>query len=785
MLRNFLKTLGRYKAASILNILGLGVAFAAFAIIAMQVKYDLTYDRFHKNGEKIFRAELVWEDGSGAGATIPRPAAVTLGKASPQIEHVGIMRDWRFPMSVEGFNGGQIFDQPMRLVSEEIFDVFDFEFIQGDKARLSEPNTVVIPKRLAEKLFPNGDAVGSIFEVHEEEIEPQQIVAVYENWPDNSVLSAGAGDVVYVQIDPNENINSWNNFNYNVYVKLTTADVERAQEDLHNYTSPEIPEERKWMFETMRLTNIKDLHFDSTVQYDYMIEKASKATTYTLLSIGLLIILIAAINFVNFATSMVPSRLRAVNTRRVLGSTVGAIRREMIVEAVGMAVIALGMAMVIVYSVAGSSLAAYFGVDLTFGKNLTALGMTAVVAAVTGLVAGLYPAYYIASFEPALVLKGSFGLSPKGKRLRTMLISVQYVISLVLIIVALSVKAQGEYLKKYPLGFERDNLLTMNISDALAQKGDAFREELMKNPAVLGVEYSALPLVATGAMSWGRYYNGEDIQFDVETVSPGLPKLLGLEFIEGRDFLPGDDQTDDGVFIFNETAQKQYGLTSESRLEGHREIAPVVGIVKDFRVRPLHYATGPFALFVFGKYPWRYLRETFIRIAPGDEKETIQFIHDTTMRMDPNQPDVTINFLDAAVGNLYEKEQRLANLITIFSLLAVFISIIGVFGLVLFETQYRRKEIGLRKVHGASVGEVLSLINKGFVWIVLACFVVAAPLAYYAVHRWLEGFAYAAPVQWWVFVVALAAVMGITILTVTLQALKTATENPVNSIKTE
>ncbi len=768
MIKNFLKTLGRYKMASVLNILGLGVAFAAFAVIMTQVHYDISFDGFHENGDRIFRFEL--QNDEGAAAITPRPVEAVLRKNVPEIEHTGLMKADYLPLSIESFNGGQTFQQMVNEVSEGFFEVFDFDFIEGDGARLVEPNTTTISRSMAARFFPSGDAVGSLIMVRHAGAQPLEVVAVYEDWPENSMLT----NTTYLRLSPTENINSWNNFSYNLFVKLVAADRDRAEEAIHALaTSSDVPEDRRWMFEAASLSNIESLHFAGNVQHDYMVPKASRATTYTLLSIAILVILIAAINFVNFATSMVPTRLRGVNTRRVLGSSVGAIRAEMIFESAGLAAIAFGLGMLALVALGREP-----GVYVTV--------MTACVALVTGVLAGIYPAWYIASFPPALVLKGSFGLSPAGKKLRTGLVSVQYVISLVLIIAALSIRAQHDYMRDYPLGFDRSNLVTFNISDNLATRGDALRDELMKNPSVLGVEYSGLPLVADGAMSWGREYNGQEVEFDVETVSPGFPKLLGLEVTEGRDFMPSDDESANGTFIFNETARKQYGFTVESSVTGHVEDpAPVVGFVRDFHVRPLHYATTPFALYVFGTNPWRNLRETYVRIAAGGEAETIRFIHDTAMRMDPAQPDVEIRFLDESVGNLYEKESRLAGMITLFSLLAVFISIIGVFGLVLFETQYRRKEIGLRRVHGARVGEILEMLNRRFVYIVLACFAVAAPVAGIAVARWMDGFAFSIGVPWWTFAVALVLVMAITILTVTLQALKAATENPVNSIKTE
>jgi putative ABC transport system permease protein len=770
---NFRNTLRRYKAASILNVLGLSVAFAAFAIILMQVRYDLTYDRFHPKADRIFRVEVpIRGDGSVPSTTLSRPFANELMQASSTIERGGVFQPQdRINVSADDKS---FVSEHLVNITPGILQMFDFQIVAGDTAQLSRPDARLISQSTAGRLYGDADPIGQqIFT--EGSSQPAQVVAVYRDFPGNSMLPNG----VFRDLGQ-ESLDDWGSWSYPFFIQLSSPDKTQTMADLLAYRRGD----KNLLPKTSRLMPLTEIHFQSG--------GGNKATTYTLLSIALLIVLIAAINFVNFSTSLVPMRLRAVNTQRVLGNSVRAIRAAMIGEAVGLAVIGLLLAYWLIYALSTTSFTAFLNVDMVFGKNLFVLGITAAVALVTGLLAGLYPAFYITSFQPALVIKGSFGLSPRGKRLRTALISVQYVISLVLIMTALLMRTQNRYMKDYPLGFEKDNVLLFGISENLSERSEVLREELMKSPSIRGIAYADGPLVSTKKMNWGRKdKDGRSIEHDVLVVSPNFPEVLGMDIFEGRTFRQSDEQSENGVFLFNETAQKRYGLTLESRISGHTwdldHPAEIAGFARDFHFQPLQYTIEPLALYVFGSNPWEGygLRTAYARVDAANVASTIDFIRQTVSRMDPKQVDVDVQFLDASIGNLYAKEDRLANLISLFSALAVLISIIGVFGLVMFETQYRRKEIGLRRVHGATIGEILRLLNQNFVRIVIVCFVIAAPIAYYAVRRWLEGFAYKSPIHWWIFAVALLAVGAITMLTVTLQSYRTATENPVNSIKTE
>ncbi len=793
--RNFWNTLRRYKAASILNILGLSVAFAAFAIIMMQVRYDLTYDRFHTNYENIYRLETKWlnDDGTeqegiwnlySGGVSLPLFRVVE--SLSPDIvgsarfRSEGGRRDFKTDPTAEAS-----FREGVKAISPGTFGVFDFELVAGDTTRFHLPGTALISRSQAEKMFPDTDPIGKTLYQGD---QAREVIGVYADFPVNSLLK----NVIYYPAAPGSMDDHIGSINGDTYVLLSSPEkkdeVEKIIQDelSRRFAGRAIPS-------LYRLTSLRDIHYRT----DYMSDEAEKIDsprTSLFLLIAVLIIGIAAINFVNFSISLVPARLRGINIQKVLGRTNAAIRGGMIFEAVGLCAISVLLSVWLVAVLRDTGVASLLPVDMRWSANYPVMAAVVVLALATGVIAGLYPAFRITSFAPALVLKGSYGLSPRGKKLRTLLISFQYTVSLSLIIAATFIHVQHRYMLNHSMGLERENVLTFTLRQNPGMKNATVREALERNPGILKVGFSDGILFQSNSSNTGGEYLGKgDISTAYKRVSSGLLEVFGIPLLEGRDFIESDAEKEDGAYLFNRAAQRKYDLQAgeilteyypaDEEWPEYRMDHEVVGIFGDFNYEPLSRTIEPLRLHLPNRDD-APLRVVYLKVN-GDIPAAIAAIRQTMRRLDPGAPDVEVRFFDETIGQFYEKESKLATLISLFSALAVLISIIGVFGLVLFETQYRRKEIGIRKVHGATIGEILRLLNQNFVRIVIVCFVIAAPVAWYAVKRWLEGFAYKSPVHWWIFAVALLAVGAITVLTVTLQSYRAATENPVNSLKTE
>ena len=794
LLKNFWTTLKRYKVASLLNIIGLSVAFAAFAIIMMQVRYDLTYDKFHTHYDEIFEVQTKWlnEDGSEQKgfsnffSGVSLPIARQLETFSPDIVAMAKMHSGTRTQAFKTREDQEDypFTETLMPATPGILDIFDFPIVAGDTAGFHLPNTALIPESVAQRMFPDEPAVGKAIYSSGRDSQPRKIIGVYRDFPVNSYLK----NRIFVRQEPSEGDDQIGSINGTVFIRLSSAD---KKEDVEQNIVEQI--ERVFGEETnslYRIVSLHDLHYGGDPS---SAERIDTARTYLFLGIGILIVVIAMINFINFSTSLVPARLKSVNTRKVLGQSDASIRFGMIFEAMALCVISVCFSIWIVYFLSTTSFTGLMAADMDLGVNRWVMLGTVGIALATGLLAGIYPAFYITSFSPALVLKGSFGLSPKGRKLRTFLISFQYTVSFVLIVVAIFMHVQHTYMRKHPMGYNRENVLTFNLNSNLRSKLDVVHEKLLQNPDIRYVGFMNGELFGTGGSRQGSQLNNQEMFFDVKRVSPGFLDVFGIELIEGRDFQESDRQKKYDTYIVNETAAKQYGLKAGDILintdewyddKEDRPQFEVAGIIRNFNYKPLRQEIDPMAL-IFTTHPDIPLSNVYLKVASDNYPATMQAIRTAIGELDSAYTEFDIKFFDETIGRYYEKESKLATLITLFSGLAIVISLIGVFGLILFETQYRRKEIGIRRINGATVNEVLQLLNRNYVKIVVICFAIAVPIAYYFITKWLEEFAYKSAIHFWIFIVALAAILLITALTVTLQSYRAATENPVNAIKTE
>lgn len=536
--------------------------------------------------------------------------------------------------------------------------------------------------------------------------------------------------------------------------------------------------------EQIRLVPLTDIYYMNETQDGGTFRSGNKEVTALLFGIALLIVIVAAINFTNFSTSLTPLRIKSINTQKVLGSSDTLLRRSLLIEAALISFMAWLVSLVIVWGLDWAEALPFIEADLSLVSNLPIVFLCGIVALVIGWLAGIYPAYYITSFPPALVLKGSFGLSPSGRKLRTTLICVQFVVSIVLIIGACFVQIQNSYMRNFSLGFEKDQVAIVELNETMYNKHhDTYVNRLKENPSIEDVAF-AMEKVGSkdGYNTNGGNYKGKDFQYFIIIASSNFLRVMGIPVIEGRDFSKADELSDHVSYIFNRTAMEgldmQVGDAFDSYSSGH-----LIGFSDDVKFTSLRGGEDNIA-FLVGNFGYS-LPISYIRLKAGsDFHAVVGHIQETMRELDPSYP-FNIEFYDEIFNHLYQKEENLRDLVTIFSLLAIIISLVGVFGLVVFETQYRRKEIGIRKVHGATVGEILLMFNKAYLRIVGICFVIAAPIAWQGVRMWLEGFAYKTPLHWWVFLIALLIVTVITLLTVSFQNWKAANENPVNSIKSE
>lgn len=787
ILRNFVSVLRRFKMATLLNVLGLSIAFTAFMVILMQVNYDYRFDSCQPEANTIFRMDFQYSE--GMGSVISRPFARAFTESSPHVKAGMIMTSWNSKQfyCVEHNGERQNYQDPVTSVTSGVTRVFHFDMVEGDETALDQPNTAIIPESIARRLFGNTPARGKQLMNVETGNTVYTISGVFKDFPRNSSMQ----NVIYGQISPKENYNAYGNQNYHFFFRLDDpAHAEDVKENFKKNFDATLQFGKEFNWENggvdLRLTPLPELHFLTNSSYDSM-PKASRQTMHVLFAIAFIILLIAGINFTNFSTALTPMRIKSINTQKVLGSPDSVLRMSLMAEAVIVSLVAYLISLGLLYIAGKTFIATLVDADMAFSVQSEIIVATGIIAVIVGVLAGAYPAYYITSFPPALVLKGSFGLSPKGRVLRSTLVSIQFVASFILIIGAMFMYLQNRYMNNTPLGYDKDELIVVGLNNKINKNLDLLKNELKTFSGIEDMACAEQVLSSNDYyMGWGREYKDRDISFQCIPVTPDFLRTMGIEVTDGRDFRAEDDLKDNGCYIFNEKARQQYELGLEEKINGDE----IIGFIPDVKFASFRQEVSPMAFYVWGKYRWgaednKYYGACYVRVKAGsDLREAMQHVKASLAKIDAVYP-FKVSFYDEILQRTYEKELKITNLITLFSVIAIFISIVGVFGLVVFESEYRRREVAVRKVLGSSTSEILIMFNRGYLTILTVCFVLAAPVGFYGVYRWLENFAYRTPIYWWVFLVSFVIVSVITFITVTFQNWQVANSNPVDSMKSE
>ena len=771
-----------------------------------QVWWELGYNCSLHEADRIYLVENEdWYEPGKWSSWLNRPVPERVIASTAGVEVGGCMWGgfgsgtcWTSNEPSFGYNK---FSASCGSVSLPFLDVFAFRSVEGDVHDLGKPKSVIVSREAAERV-----GVGSLIWVDTDEPQPDgamEVVAVFEDFPDNSLL----GECEVVKNLGETNLYTTSEWSFNYFVKFRPGadpdEFARQWTNVNQEMQREAAEKRAAAGDAaddddesgiygVRLSPVSELYFESDSQAPC--RQGSVVTTYTLLGIAVLVIVLAFINFVNFFFALVPVRIRTVNTFKVFGAPASSLRFNFVFEAFGLVLIALLAAWYVSFALQGTEFASYISASLALSQNLEVVGLVAVVAFVMALAASLYPAWYITSFAPALVVKGSFGGTRSGRRLRTLLLGVQFFISIGLIIATSFIRLQHDYMMHYDMGFDKENLLAVRLSERGAVSYDALRQKLLSDPQVKDVTGATSRLVSVGRMGWGREFKGRQVAFQSYVVQPDFLRVMGIPITDGRDFLESDFDKELGTMIFNEAARREFEMQVGDRINGF--VSPdeqIVGFCADFNFKPLQYGVSPFCFYLLPKKIqqenyWHLPHVVYVRMTPGaDIAAVTAHIRRCIAEVDPRtEPgDIVVRVFDEELGLEYDNERKLTAIVGLFALLAVVIALMGVFGLVLFETQHRRREIAVRRVMGASRGEILAMFNRRYVMLVAVCFVLAVPVSIWAVRHWLAGFAYAVPLYWWVFALALAGVLAVTALTVTVRSWRAVNENPAESVKSE
>ena len=786
ILRNFLSILRRFKTAAALNLLGLSVAFAAFLIIMAQVNYEWSFERTHPQARRIVRAGL--EQGATTATIHARALLDAILASSPHIETGTLVNPFlndKYIIAGEG-EERRGFRETFVTCYPDITRIFGFSFTEGDGGCLNDPEKVIIPQSMAGRLFGDASAVGQTLFVNEylwtkEEPRTLTVGGVYRDFPGNTQLS----NAIYTAIDRTAQ-GDWNSSNFICYLLLDgedPAEVEAGINERFDFSPIYNPNHEEMR---IRLKPLADIYlFTGGVEWPAggLFKTGNVNTLRVLSGIALLIILIAGINFTNFSISLAPARVKSINTQKILGASTRSLRGALVSEALATTFVAWLAALAVVHLLDRYQLLSFIEADLSLGQHLPLVLATGLIALGTGLLAGLYPAWYVTSFQPAMALKGSFVFSRPARTLRTGLVGFQYVISIGLIVGAGFMQLQNNYMQTYNQGFDKDRIAIVELNSSIYQTSrDAYVNGLKGHPAIEDVAFAHQKLGTSDSYStYGMRHTDREFSTFLLDVSPNFLQVMGIPVVQGRDFRPSDNQPGaEPTLIFNREIQAEQQIEPGDLVETSWGAGRTAGIVGDLKFTSLRLGADRIAFVVNPRE--QLMSVSFIRLSAGaDMADAVAHIRRTVAGLDPSYP-LEIEFYDEVFHQLYRKEEYMNRAVGLLSLLAIVISVMGVFGLVLFETQHRRKEIGIRKVHGASLGNILAMFNRTYLRIVCVCFAVAAPVAWWAVSRWLENFAYRTPLYWWVFAAAFAIIGLITLATVSFQCRQAAQSNPVESI---
>lgn len=809
MFKNYFKiafrNLWKNKGFTFINIAGLAIGLSCFILIALYVTKELDYDRFYPNAERIYRVDAdIKFGGNLLNLTVSSdPMGPTLKKDYPQVE------DYTRIYASEGSKivrkGNDYFNEEKIVYADStFFNLFPQTVLSGEtKTALFEPNTVVISETAAKKYFSTTNASGKTIEIDQ---KPFKVTAVIKDMPRNSHFHF---DFIMSMKNVDYQWNSFLSHNFHTYILLRPGTDYHAFEKnftqvLEQHVFPQasqlisgltsMDEFRKagnmLNYSLMPLTKIHlysqrypELEANGNIQYVYIFS-----------AVALFILLIACINFMNLSTARSVSRAKEVGIRKVLGTRRKSLISQFLSESTLMAFISLILAIVITYfvlpgfnDIAAKSMSIHNIFNPTFLPFLIALPF------IVGLLAGLYPAFFLSKFKPVSVLKGRTNAGVKKNILRSGLVVFQFFTSIVLIIGTIIIYKQLHFIQTTSLGFNKNQVLIVDGAWALNKNDEAFKNEVLKLPGVESATMSGY--IPVNSSRSDNTYSRDATMNQKNALSMQTWKVdydyigtMGMQIIKGRNFSK-DFGTDSSAVILNEAAVRVLGFDNPvgNKIYQNFPGGPgsvmkaynIIGVVKDFHFESLRHNIYPLGLILEHNNTIMSFR-----INTAEVKPLIAQIKNKWTALAPGMP-FNYRFMDEAFNNIYRSEQQVGKISITFAILAIFIACLGLFGLVTYMAEQRTKEIGIRKVLGASVGQVTGMLSRDFLKLVLIASLIAFPVAWWVMHRWLQDFAYRIKIDWWVFLIAGLIALLIALATVSFQAIKAAMANPVKSLRTE
>ncbi|MBE9467459.1 MAG: ABC transporter permease [Bacteroidetes bacterium] len=802
MIKLFLKTaiyrLQKNKFHSFLNIGGLALGLVAFLYIATYTFHEISYDSFHSKADRIYRCvahiklgELVQD--------LPRseiPLAATVKNDLPEIEET--VRLWPLTEIITHYKDKKFVESEMCYADVELFNVFDFKLLEGNpKTALRESNTIVLGKEVAHKYFGNENPMGKSILLTTNKV-PYVVTGILDEIPENSSLQSNIY-ASFCTLPISKRLDDWgsfkNTYTYIVTKKGTNIEAFEAKFDasirkyedamIQRVTGVSLAEyESQGNVFIHKLQPLMDIHLNAT--YSENLSTYGNKRFLVIFGItGLLILIIAGFNFVNLTTSRASLRAKEIGVKKIIGSTRKSIILQILVEIFIHTLIALIISIIILLLIL-PFLNNFSGIVIKSEFLLNPLTLLTIIfiPLIITILAGIYPAFFITAFNPVDVIKRKFNEGNSKSLSRGALVTLQFVVFICLVFCTFIIRRQINYMQKQNPGFEKENVLVVENMGYLNNNRNSFKMEILKNPSVLSASYSSLVPSSEGGSSNLFCEKGSDKKhlINIMDIDSDFQKTLKVQLKAGR-FFTDNEASEKNNAIINEEAAKLLGWSdcNEKYIYDYdyKKDFKVIGIMKDFHMKSLRDKSLPFVIKCRNTS-----RCLSLNIQTGDLPALINSIKSQWENFYKKAP-FEYFFLDQSFNAQYKSEERLAKVIGVFTVFAIMIACIGLLGLVSYVATQKQKEIGIRKINGAKISEILIMLNKDFVkWVGIA-FIIAVPVSYYAMNKWLEGFVYRTTLSWWIFALAGVVALGIALLTVSWQSWRAATKNPVDALRYE
>lgn len=790
MLTNYIKiavrNLLRQKGFSFINIFGLALGISCTALIGMWVNDELSFDRFHNDHERMYRITATLPEMKVHAAVSPSPLALALKEEMPEVEEAVRISS----MNRDLIQVGDIKFEEKRVLyaDSNFFRVFNFPLIKGDPQHvLDNPEGIVISEQMAMKYFGSKDVIDKTIKKNNK--DDFTVTGIMANVPDNSHLHFDFVQPMRYLARTNEDLkyNKWDNYNWYTYLKLgaKTDQSKTSIVALEKRMQAIYQKNEKMLKVSFILQPLADIHLYSNFLAD--LPGGGRAqNVYIFMVVAIFILVVACLNFMNLATARAARRAKEVGLRKVVGAIRSHLMGQFLAESLVVATLSLLLAVLIIFIVLP-----YFNtlggknLSLDFTNGQLVLGLLGITF-ITGLLAGCYPALYLSGFMPATVLKGNFASGKSGSLFRNSMVVIQFAVSISLIVGTGIVYRQLKYIQQLNLGYDKENMLYVPMTGEMWSKYESLRTMLEGNRLTSQYSFiSDLPTGSSGAtvsVEWtGKDPNSQPLFYNL-AIDENFEEVFKMTILDGHGYSE-NAKADSSNIIVNETALKTMSIPLNAavgtRIKVWDRERTIIGVVKDFNFKPIQESIGPMFL---NRNTWGGY--AMVRAMPGETENTIAALEQMCKEINPSYP-FDFGFLDQDIAKLYTAEQRLGSLFNVFAILAVVISCLGLYGLSAYLAERRTRELGIRKVLGASGFQLVYLLSATFTKPILIATLIAVPLAWYGMNEWLSGFAYHISIEWTIFVIAFLASLIIAWLTVSFESIKAATNNPVTSLRSE